>query len=674
MGTAAKQLLVWVVVVVGASSCDRLFAPKAPTGLDVRVTFPESASVARGRATTTDTARAITRLTLIVTTPAADTILTEPFVRKGASWGISVDLDPIERAYVMVEAWHGDGLAYSGADTTVTVRSGDVATAEIAMRSHYPTAGLALTVQDGHPFTVWADARSSCPSQASIGPLQVRFDWENDGTWDTDYRDLTPRAHRFSGPGLYTIVAEVTEVGGLVARASEIIAFEEEQPPLEALLAVVPATGYTSDLFVADVTVLTNDGPAAELRTRWDWNGDGYWDTPWIRETMVAAHLTEPGLYPVTVEVSDDQGRSTTAQQAVSVAAGSLPPAAHLVLSPISAPANHPVVADASASRAIDGAERDLSFRWDWDGDGIWDTEWDGASSRSHEFQSEGRYGIRVEVRDQNGLTSIVEGDVVILAEASKLAAGWQMEVNGVLMAHVPDGSYEMGSDQANATEFPPHRVSVSSFFMDVYEVTNAQYQRFVLATGHPAPPNWAGAHYPPGRADHPVTSVSWHDAGAYAAWRGVRLPAETEWEYAARGSDGRMYPWGKSFNGSLAAHGSMSMVRVGQFPQGVSPFGIHDMAGNASEWTASRFQPYPGFGDYILVSPFSQRSYDDQIYLASGNPFTEENQSGYVVRGGNVGYDYGTNGWELGSTRRQYLDPELRRASTGFRCAVDAP
>nr|MBA3240600.1 SUMF1/EgtB/PvdO family nonheme iron enzyme [Acidobacteriota bacterium] len=165
-------------------------------------------------------------------------------------------------------------------------------------------------------------------------------------------------------------------------------------------------------------------------------------------------------------------------------------------------------------------------------------------------------------------------------------------------MVLVSGGSFEMGRNDGDEYERPAHAVSVKAFYLDAREVTCEQYAKFVTETGHAAPPTWPGGRYDPASARLPVTGVNWTDAQAYARWAGARLPTEEEWEFAARGTDGRLYPWGNGWqsNAANAAQSSAGrMVAVGSFASGASPFGALDMVGNAWEWTASSLKAYPG-------------------------------------------------------------------------------
>jgi formylglycine-generating enzyme required for sulfatase activity len=169
-------------------------------------------------------------------------------------------------------------------------------------------------------------------------------------------------------------------------------------------------------------------------------------------------------------------------------------------------------------------------------------------------------------------------------------------------MVYVPGGTFKMGRDDGAPDERPAHEVTVKPFFIDLYEVTYEQYLGFIKATAHRAPKTWTGSTYPPGSAHHPVTGVTWTDATAYASWAGKRLPTEEEWELAARGTDGRLYPWGNQWgsadDSTITANAFNTsaghFVDVGTF-KGVSPYGLYDMVGNAWEWTASAWSAYPG-------------------------------------------------------------------------------
>ncbi len=167
-------------------------------------------------------------------------------------------------------------------------------------------------------------------------------------------------------------------------------------------------------------------------------------------------------------------------------------------------------------------------------------------------------------------------------------------------MVLVPAGPFLMGSGEFDL-EGPPRTIDLHAFWIDRYPVTCAQYQAFVEATGHPAPPDWPDRRPVPGRENHPVERVSWHAARAYAEWTRKRLPTEAEWEKAARGADGRRFPWGDEFNEAHCIAWDHAMVLgvttvpVISHPTGASPYGVEQLAGNVEEWVEDELRPYPG-------------------------------------------------------------------------------
>jgi formylglycine-generating enzyme required for sulfatase activity len=172
----------------------------------------------------------------------------------------------------------------------------------------------------------------------------------------------------------------------------------------------------------------------------------------------------------------------------------------------------------------------------------------------------------------------------------------------------IPAGEFLMGSDpekgeRAYKAEIPQHILYLPDYYLAKTPVTNAQYATFVDATDHERPEYWRGGKPPRGEEDHPIANVTWHDGMAYCNWlaevtgKAYRLPSEAEWEKGARGTDGRIYPWGnewdpKRCNSSEGGRGDTTPV--GAYPQGASPYGLLDMAGNAWEWCHSLHKSYP--------------------------------------------------------------------------------
>ena len=215
----------------------------------------------------------------------------------------------------------------------------------------------------------------------------------------------------------------------------------------------------------------------------------------------------------------------------------------------------------------------------------------------------------------------------------------------------IPGGTFLMGSEAETETQ-PVHSVRLDAFYLDVHEVTNAQYVAFCQATGRVLPEFWGSRRFRSGLdfPDHPVVGVSWYDATAYAEWAGKRLPTEAEWEYAARGGlVGKAFPTGDVLEPTHSNHASTTPRKVGRFP--ANGFGLHDMAGNVWEWVAD--------------------AYDATYYARSPelNPPGPADRRLRVIRGG---------GWRSGPTcnrvyYRNALPPGWVDMAVGFRCARDA-
>jgi formylglycine-generating enzyme required for sulfatase activity len=238
-----------------------------------------------------------------------------------------------------------------------------------------------------------------------------------------------------------------------------------------------------------------------------------------------------------------------------------------------------------------------------------------------------------------------------------RLAAASGVAADAIALPGVPAGRVVMGNDPrpsggpAPPEEGPRHTVDVDAFALTATPVTNGQYAAFVRSTGHPAPIDWdEGA--PPTRERHPVTHVDWHDAVAFCDWAGGRLPTEAEWEKAARGTDGRLYPWGDEQPDESRAHAFHGLKHgttapVGAAPGGASPYGLLDMAGNVWEWVLSAYRPYPYKADEGREDPASDES--------------------RVLRGGS--YASFTHG-HVRCARRSASRPGRRSAHIGFRVA----
>jgi formylglycine-generating enzyme required for sulfatase activity len=213
-------------------------------------------------------------------------------------------------------------------------------------------------------------------------------------------------------------------------------------------------------------------------------------------------------------------------------------------------------------------------------------------------------------------------------------------------MIYIEGGEFIMGSDDDEPDETPQRNAYVDSFNIDKYPVTNAEYKEFVDDSGHPAPRNWKDG-IPEGKENHPVTWVTWEDANAYAEWAGKRLPTEAEWERAARGVDGITWPWGSSFDADMCNSSESDLKEttpVDAYPDGASPDGAVDMAGNVWEWTDTWYDAYP-------ASTHRSDRYGEKYKVIRGGSWFD-NQS--LVR----------------CSARNKGEPTFMFSTIGFRCA----
>lgn len=255
-----------------------------------------------------------------------------------------------------------------------------------------------------------------------------------------------------------------------------------------------------------------------------------------------------------------------------------------------------------------------------------------------------------------------------VSAEPSMKPASELVGKDGAPMIVVPAGTFPMGVPKGDRDggrdEYPRHEVMLDNYYIDIYEVTHGRYAEFVKATGHRTPVN---PKYPKrtlwndnlsdSLAERPVINVDWQDADAYCRWAGKRLPTEAEWEKAARGTDDRRFPWGnvepthKHLNFNQQWQGEKTLMPVGSYEAGKSPFGAYDMAGNVWEWVADWYDPL-----YYEKSP-------------AVNPKGPDTGTYKVLR---------SSGWSVETPlvrlfTRVKSDPMNRNDSTGFRCAKDA-
>ena len=249
-------------------------------------------------------------------------------------------------------------------------------------------------------------------------------------------------------------------------------------------------------------------------------------------------------------------------------------------------------------------------------------------------------------------------------------------------MVYIPSGEFTIGTNEEDlenhalslgldkpwyADESPERRTDIPGFYIDRYEVTNLQYYIFCQSTDHKPPRAWRGQKFPEGEDNLPVTYVSFFDAAAYALWAGKRLPNEMEWEKAARGRAGFVYPWGDDFKTGIANLATsprnktgQGLKPVGSFPKSASPYGVHDMVGNVWEWVWDYYEPYPN-------NNFKTPAYDKKHYVVRGmsymgvGHFSKKSFLKVVAMKSRASF-------------REHIGPLAYKKDIGFRCAKDRP
>lgn len=229
-------------------------------------------------------------------------------------------------------------------------------------------------------------------------------------------------------------------------------------------------------------------------------------------------------------------------------------------------------------------------------------------------------------------------------------------DVDGMILVNIPSGTFIMGSFSKDAyyDEIPEHEVYLDEYWIDKFEVTNNHYS-ICLESGYCSLPNTIDHYLDPDNYNHPVKGIAWGQAKDYCTWAGRDLPTEAQWEKAARGTDGRVYPWGNDEpNLELANYLSVifTTTEVGSYPKGQSPYGVMDMAGNLWEW----------------VNDWHDKNYYITIKNFSRNPRGPDVGEAHVFRGG----AYDSSPVVLRSSTRMSFYKDKLTNEMGFRCVLN--
>ena len=428
-------------------------------------------------------------------------------------------------------------------------------------------------------------------------------------------------------------------------------------------------------------------------------------DTPVYRARWVTREIlngTIISLYSRAVDEADNMTRSDPVQVRILNEGGNLsPPRPQITAQPTTGTVETFFTFDAAGTQDDIDSPEQILVRWDFDGDGVWEHNWDeelpATAPVTFKYQSAAQYRVVVEAR--NTYLSTQSGTATLLVEVTN-KGGDPNPLEPGNMILIPAGTYHVGAADSvgsNMNEHPLHEVRITaSYYIEKTEVPNKHYIRFLRTAMASDPPlvrrdgthlilnrdfvepvepdsvpvvcvdfNESALFYDPDgdsvavlpeERDLPMVGVSWYGAKAYAEWRGLRLPTEHEWEIAAKAdSVGFTYPWGTTINADQANYNAdpgapKALKPRGSYPDARSPFGLLDMSGNAAEWVKDWFDDYPA----------------NQVTNPEG-PVTGEVK---VIRGGSYLRSFS----EVRVTTRQGDDPTGTSVEIGFRTAYTAP
>jgi len=467
------------------------------------------------------------------------------------------------------------------------------------------------------------------------------------------------------GEGAKTVFLKAKYSDGTISNVSSDQITLDTTPP-SAAFSVSPHSGIAAETrFSFDASATTDNlASSSELTIRWDWDNDGSYDTGWnAAKTASHTYPVGGGNKTVKLEAKDGAGNSSIATRQIYV---NTRPVASFTVTPDSGDINETFTFDASACSDYEDNAADLQVRWDWDGDGRYDTNYSTTKTAAHQYSSYDTKTVILQVKDSSGLTNTTQQ---------------QVDIHPKDIIYVASGSFQMGSNSGDSDERPIHTVTLDAFYIDKYEVTNAKYAAYLNAAlaagqiqatsstvtkdGHELldlDDSYCQISYrsgaftiDSGKENYPVIEVTWYGAKAYAEFYGERLPTEAEWEYAARGGNlSQGYTYSGSNNvGDVAwyssnAGGSTHTVGTKQ----ANELGIYDMSGNVWEWC----------NDW----------YDSGYYSSSptNNPQGPSSGTTRVLRGGS--WLYNTGNCRVAVRSRN--DPNDSNYTIGFRVVQDSP
>jgi parallel beta-helix repeat protein len=275
-----------------------------------------------------------------------------------------------------------------------------------------PIASFNFTPFSGNISIVfYFDAGGCSDDKDTALDLQVRWDWEDDGIWDVDWTTTKTASNHFSLQGTYTVRLEVMDTCGLIGNTTKQVVVVNEKP--SASFTVNPNLSNISQIFEVNAQGCEDlEDSSFKLHVRWDWEDDGKWDTNWTKIKTANHQYYSPGTYTIRLEVMDTGGlRDNTTKQVTVI---NEKPMASFIVYPDLGNITQIFEANASGCSDLEDPTSLLQVRWDWEYDGIWDTNWTTVKTAYHQYFSPGTYTIRLEVTDTGGLTDTTTYDVVV--------------------------------------------------------------------------------------------------------------------------------------------------------------------------------------------------------------------------------------------------------------------
>jgi PKD repeat protein len=289
----------------------------------------------------------------------------------------------------------------------------DQTTRQVWVNNTPPTASFTISPPAGDISTTFTvDASSSTDLEDSASSLEVRWDWEDDGVWDTSWSTTKTAQQQYTALGVHTVRVEVRDIGGLSSQTTRQVWVNNTSPSVSFVAS--PSSGNISTLFTMDALASDLEDPPPQLEVRWDWEDDGSWDSPWSTTKTAQHQFATPGTYTIRVEVRDTG--VLTSQTTRQVWVNNTAPVATFTMVPTAGNVTTAFLVDAAASSDLEDSLLLLEVRWDWEDDGVWDTSWSTTKTAQHQYPTVGTYTIRLEVRDSDGLSATATRQVSVLA------------------------------------------------------------------------------------------------------------------------------------------------------------------------------------------------------------------------------------------------------------------